>query len=132
MADWPVSGDTNWNTKMKANIDIGHDADGTHKKSQMLTDMEWSTTSYAGEESITFPNGLIMKMGTITSIGGGGSQSVTFGTAFPNALTSAVASQVVSTASEPMIVTAKSITGLTLKNGTGATASNVPWIAIGY
>ncbi len=128
-----VGGDEDtWGTILNAHLNVGHDSDGTHTKSKMLTDMDWSPTSYAGGESVTFPNGLIMKMGTISSIGASGTQSVTFGTAFPNALVSAVTSQVVSGASEPMIVTAKSVTGLTLRNATGAAASNVPWIAIGY
>ena len=82
MATWPVSGDTDWNTKMKANIDVGHDADGTHKKSQMLTDMGWSPTSYVGGESITFPNGLIMKVGS-ESVAGTTTDDVTYGTPFP-------------------------------------------------
>ena len=30
MAEWPASGDTNWNTKMLAYLAIGHETDGTH------------------------------------------------------------------------------------------------------
>ncbi len=40
-------------------------------------------TGYAGEESITFANGAIMKTGSITSASASG--TVTFGTAFPTA-----------------------------------------------
>ncbi len=75
MAEWPANADTDWNTKMKANIDVGHDSDGTHKKSQMLTDMEWSPTAMTGgftelttstasfSKTITYPNGLIHLLG---------------------------------------------------------------------
>lgn len=47
----------------------------------------WTPTSYAGEESITFPNGLIMKHGFIADAGG--STTVTFAAAFPTAIISA-------------------------------------------
>ena len=88
MADWPADGTTNWNTVMKANIDVGHDSDGTHKKSQMLTDMEWSPTTITGandsDGTSTFPNGLIMKWGKKTTLASNPT-TVTFATAFPNA-----------------------------------------------
>lgn len=44
----------------------------------------WTPTSYAGEESITFPNGLIVKMGE-ESVAGDTVDTVTFGAAFPTA-----------------------------------------------
>ena len=43
----------------------------------------FTPSTYAGEESVTLPNGLIMKFGTVTS--NGNVQSFTFATAFPNA-----------------------------------------------
>ena len=43
----------------------------------------FTPSSYAGEESVTLPNGFIMKFGTVSS--NGGVQSKTFATAFPNA-----------------------------------------------
>jgi len=79
-AQWAATGDTDWNTKMLAYLAIGHDTDGTHGKTQMLTDMEWSPTTYAGEESVTFPNGLIMKQGFIAR--SGNTTTVTFDAAF--------------------------------------------------
>ena len=87
-AQWPVDGVTDWNTTMKANIDVGHDSDGTHKKSQMLTDMGWSPTAYANEESITFPNGLIMKMGYKACGGANTTSTVTFAVPFPTGVKS--------------------------------------------
>ena len=87
MPDWPADGVTNWNQKMKANIDVGHDSDGTHKKSQMLTDMEWSPTAFAGESSATLPNGLIFKWGS-ESVTANATDTITYSdtsAAFPNA-----------------------------------------------
>jgi len=42
----------------------------------------FSPATYAGEESVTLPNGLIMKMGISTSVGADSSRTVAFGTAF--------------------------------------------------
>ena len=42
-------------------------------------------TSYTGGESITFPNGLIVKFGVV-AYDAGGTTTVTFSTAFPNAI----------------------------------------------
>ncbi len=76
----PGASDGTYGTEMNAFLDIGHDADGTHKKSQMLTDMGWSPTSYVGAESVTYPNGMIKKTGTVTSAATSG--TVTFAVAF--------------------------------------------------
>ncbi len=85
MADWPANGETEWNTKMLANLAIGHDTDGTHRKTQMLVDMEWSPTSYAGEESMTFPNGRIFKSGSAAGTTG---FTVSLAVAFPTQIQS--------------------------------------------
>jgi hypothetical protein len=45
--------------------------------------------TYAGEESVTLPNGLITKMGIVTAITSG--TSVSFGAAFPSGVVSALA-----------------------------------------
>ena len=128
MANWPANGETDWNTKMKANIDVGHDSDGTHKKSQMLADMGWSPTSYVGGESVTFPNGLIEKTGN--DLTGGSPVTITFGTAFPTACVVAVATPSADNANTGVSITAKSTTTLTVRNN-GA-AAGFRWIARGY
>lgn len=95
MANRPSSGDTDWGTKANAHDAVGHDNDGTHTKSQMLTDMEWSPTTMAGANdsigTVTFPNGLIMKWGSLTCTYDPSSTTVTFATAFPEACFQAVA-----------------------------------------
>lgn len=48
----------------------------------------YTPTSYAGGESVTFPNGLIYKMGTTGSISGDTTVEITYGTAFPNGIVS--------------------------------------------
>jgi len=50
---------------------------------------EYSPTTYAGEESVTFPDGIIMKHGVINNVAGNSLNVITFGTAFPTAATSA-------------------------------------------
>ena len=135
MADWPADGVTNWNAKMKANIDVGHDSDGTHKKSQMLTDMGWSPTSYTGVESITFPNGLIIKQGYINPIGVNENKLVTFAVAFPTACTNAFTCNAsdVAGGSRAQVMNAHTLTAANMRVFSyGGTASKARWFAIGY
>ena len=133
MADWPADGTTNWNVTMKANIDVGHDSDGTHKKSQMLTDMGWSPTSYAGGETATFPNGLIMKMG-VKSLNNNGNTTVTFGTAFPNAIVSVTLTMrsVVHAAFGLRLNSAPTVNNFVVDNANTVGTYVAEWIAIGY
>ena len=49
----------------------------------------FTPSTYAGEESVTLPNGLIMKTGIVTASTSG--TSVSFGVAFPNGVVSALA-----------------------------------------
>jgi hypothetical protein len=86
----------------------------------------WTPTSYAAEESVTCPNGLIIKMGY--KVGEG---AVTFGTAFPTAIVSVTATRV-GTQHEHGTTSVHTVTttGFTIDQynlGTGTY-----WIAIGY
>jgi hypothetical protein len=85
MATKPTPGadDGTYGTVLNEFLDVGHEADGTHIKSQMLSDMGWTPTAYAGEESVTFPNGLISKGGFVSLATGA---TITFDEAFPNTL----------------------------------------------
>jgi len=44
----------------------------------------FTPSSYTGGESVTLPNGLIMKFGTVTGVTSQTTIDITFGTAFPN------------------------------------------------
>lgn len=96
---------------------------------------QMTPTSYAAEESITFPNGLIMKIGT-ESVAGNTTDDVTYGTAFPTAFKHAQVSyqgpdtSVVDAATaNPKSGSATSI--LQVTNGDNGTRI-IYWMAIGY
>ena len=125
----PGASDGTWGTEMNAFLDVGHDADGTHTKSQMLTDMGWSPTAFVGAESITFPNGMIVKFGQ--QIGVGSPQTVSFGAAFPTAIKAAY---VTVNRGAPSIngVTVGSLAVGSFVYYYGTADQTVFWIAIGY
>ena len=131
MAQWPENGTTDWNTKMKANIDVGHDSDGTHTKAQMLTDMEWSPSSYAGEESVTFPNGLVFKHGTVAV--GISSGTVTFDTAFSTGLSNVQVSPRKDIGATGYTITIANPSTTSFEWGVSSTAiDSIYWQAWGY
>ena len=84
MVAWPTTGGSEgtWNDEMKAYVDVGHNTDGTHNQE------DWTPTSYAGEESITFPNGLILKQGTV-NIDADAIGTVIYAVPFPTGVVSA-------------------------------------------
>ncbi len=91
---------------------------------------------YAGEESITFPNGLIFKHGRVASVGANSQVDVTYGTAFPNAVISTAATfdSDTTTLDDPVGATRKSgslLSILTLVNSSTATRG-ITWQAWGY
>lgn len=84
--------------------------------------------SYAGEESVTFPNGFIMKFGTVTS--NGSVQSFTFATAFPTACLNLQGQRsTVSDSTHNLSYTSLSSTGWTMNPNSSGTYS---WTAFGY
>lgn len=93
----------------------------------------FTPSSYAGEESITFPNGLIIKMGQSSTIGSNVIGTVTFGTAFPTACVQAICYPLTSGlwAHHGGALTAKSTTTLSIHNRDGTTQT-FRWLAIGY
>jgi hypothetical protein len=94
----------------------------------------FTPTAYAGGESVTLPNGLIMKFGTVT---GTGDQAVVFGSAFDNAVISIVVTLIDSGSADsagtgnPNVKTGYSATGFTTYVNTSAD-SGAFWQAIGY
>ena len=125
-----VGGSENtWGTILNAHINIGHNTDGTHNQE------DWTPTSYAGEESITFPNGLILKQG-VESIAADTTDDVTYAVAFPTAFVNGWATYAESAASltHPCTIQAKSGSETTVVQVTNGDDSlhTVRWYAIGY
>lgn len=89
-------------------------------------------TGYAGGESVTLPNGFIIKGGVIADGGNTpATTDITFGTAFPNAILSVVTQMAhnVQTADLPSVHTV-SVNGFKIiDNNTG---TNYYWMATGY
>jgi hypothetical protein len=96
----------------------------------------FSPTTYAGGESVTLPNGLIMKWGVVedSPYGNTGVNIVTFGTAFPTAIINVQASWSTTNTgfTNPVYIKGDSVstTGLTINNLSGT--ADVYWQAIGY
>lgn len=127
-----VEGDISINGALKVDGVMEVDGTATEFGGTAGIGLFYDPTAYAGGETSTLGNGLIIKMGEEANIGAGATGDVSFGTAFPNALISATTSQVVSSALEPMIVLSKASTGFQIKNASGGAATNVPWIALGH
>jgi len=91
----------------------------------------YTPASYAGEESITFPNGLIIKNGVVPAVEKN-TVNVSFGSAFPTAIKSIVVSRntAETTIAYSWTVTAQSVNGFSFY--TEGTTGNYDWIAIGY
>ena len=90
-------------------------------------------TSYTGEESVTLPNGLIMKMGISASIGTDSSLTVEFGTDF-NAVPITVQLTkyrgLATSGAGELTVDNVTASEFTIRNGLDA-AGQVYWFAIG-
>jgi hypothetical protein len=93
----------------------------------------FTPSTYAGEESVTLPNGLIMKFGS-KSVAGDSSAAVSFATAFSTAI---VQVQLTIKTSIPLnndaglSATSQTVNGFTIQNGASGTET-VSWMAIGY
>lgn len=92
----------------------------------------YSPTSYTGGESVTFPNGMIHKMGIEIGVSANSSQVVTYGTAFPSGVT-AVFGNLSGTplSGGPHGAFSNGVASLTLRNDSDE-AENMTWLAIGY
>ena len=136
MANLPTDGGSEglWGALINAFLLVVHNADGTLKKAQALIDLGWSPTSYTGGESVTFPNGLIMKMGSKTFTGGSG--SVSFGTAFPTACKSITLTLIDVAGGGAHIVNltttiGNNAAGFSYTSASGSSISSLSWIAMG-
>jgi len=92
----------------------------------------FTPSTYAGEESVTLPNGLIMKMGRTATTST--DTTITFSTAFPNALISVIGLQEEtgnSTLTTPTSIgSTRSTSAVNFRHGSASDFIN--WQAIGY
>lgn len=89
----------------------------------------FTPSTYAGEESVTLPNGLIMKMGIEPQSGATG--TVTYGAAFPTSVVSVSITPVDTIArSSSLAITASSSSAFSWISNSNHTA--IHWQAIGY
>lgn len=104
----------------------------TAAMSSVLGNVVCSPLSYAGEESITLPNGLIIKMGYKAR--SGKNTVLAFDTAFPNACiapTVIVRDEAESVTSYDTTISDKSKTGFDINNSDNS-VDGYYWMAIGY
>ena len=93
----------------------------------------FTPSTYAGEESVTLPNKLIMKFGS-KSVSGDTTGTVSFATDFPGGI---VQVQLTYKTNIPLnqdaglSATSQTVSGFTIQNGTSGTET-ISWMAIGY
>lgn len=89
----------------------------------------------SGSESVTFPNGMIMKMGEVDG-DSDTSTPITFEDEFPNAAVCAFVNPGASAASYPLAAVNLSTAGFTVYSAAGSNNHNlldpIYWLAIGY
>jgi len=93
----------------------------------------FTPSTYAGEESVTLPNGLIMKWGKKNCIADGNT-AVSFGTGFPTACVNVQCthnSSISTTSDAGVAAISVSQGGFDIRNG-GGSAGDIFWQAIGY
>lgn len=93
----------------------------------------FSPSTYAGEESVTLPNGLIMKWGTMAPVTG--TNTITFSTAFPTSCLNIQYSRLDpddSTYDNNESITSKSAANFTINFNNGPAYGDMMWQAIGY
>ena len=86
-------------------------------------------SSYTGGESVTLPNGLIMKFG-VSSIGSGATKIITFGTSFTSAISAQVTIESGNAMPQPLRLYPLTSTQLTVYNP-NSNVGNFYWMVIG-
>ena len=89
--------------------------------------------SYNGEESVTLPNGLIMKFGS-RSVPGDNTATVSFATNFPGGIVQVqltIKTAISLSSDAGVTATLQTVSGFTIQNGASGTET-VSWMAIGY
>ena len=126
-----ASGGT-WGTELNAFLDVGHNVDGSHKKTKMLTDMGYNPLTQSGSQNtVKFPNGLIIKYG-VTGSQVTGDFSVTFPAS--NAFTSCECVQLTlfDSSQDSAFLQLKSVSKTGFTGHVGSGTLYVYWLAIGY
>jgi len=126
MAEFPTPGasEDTWGEELQEALLVGHANDGTHNQE------DWTPSVYAGEQSITFPNGLIFKHGIVAA--SANPVTITFDVAFPtkvishNAISAEVSQQDQQTRGIATISTYK------IYNPVYANIANYSWQVWGY
>jgi len=95
--------------------------------SQIMAIPEFSPDTYTGQQSITFPNGLIMKMGTSSSA----AEVVTFTTQFPNACINVQATYTGTSVADIGTLAVGNLSAVSFE-GFGWSARTWYWVAYGY
>ena len=90
----------------------------------------YTPSSYAGEQSITFPNGLIIKQGTKTAAAAS-TVTITFSAAFPSSLLVVIVQGNAYDTNDPTVTSKHATDSFNYKQG-GGSHSAFDWIAIGY
>ena len=102
-------------------------------KAYVDTTTAFTPSTYAGEESVTLPNGLIMKFGS-KSVSGDSTASVSFSEAFPDSIVQVqltIKTIISLSADAGLSATSQTTSGFTIQNGS-AGAATISWMAIGY
>lgn len=111
------------------------DEDIANKKyvdDQVAGPASWDPETYAGQESVTFPNGFIMKMGVKGGVTAGGTSTITFSEAFPSNIVSYNAVTVTAGAITSTATVESALKNtMNLRNNDGTTRS-IAWQAWGY
>lgn len=92
----------------------------------------FNPTSYSGGESVTLPNGLIIKMGSVTATANAAT-TVTFASAFPSGFVSgsAVLNEDTNNDRSPLKLANAGASSMQIRNTTGVDLS-VYWVAYGH
>lgn len=129
MADRPSSGDTNWAVTLNNHLATSLKIDGSLKGAAVAS--KFTPSTYAGEQSVTLPNGLVIKFGIdqMTS-----HSKFEWDTPFSTALISVLVTAVYSNNAIRWSVDnspAADVDGFTLLTNAGA-GFYYAWMAIGY
>ena len=102
-------------------------------KAYVDSQIGFNPSTYTGQESVTFPNGMIMKMGEVSSTTS--TTTITFASAFPNGVVSVIASSIKNGAANndsDANISNVSTSGFTVSRVTGTGGhTGIYWQAIG-